>query len=94
MQLTFQRLSGKILNELFHGIIRSTLARIDNPTHLQPKWGAVETLLVSKRAAAEVLSISVRSVERLIAHGKLPSVRVGGLVRIPVEALYAMARAS
>jgi excisionase family DNA binding protein len=51
----------------------------------------MEPLLVNKRAAAEALSISVRSVERLIAEGKLPAARVGGSVRIPVAALRSIA---
>jgi excisionase family DNA binding protein len=51
----------------------------------------MEQLLVDKRAAAIALSISVRGVERLIAEGKLPAVRVRGSVRIPVEALRSIA---
>jgi excisionase family DNA binding protein len=51
----------------------------------------MERLLVDKRAAAEALSISVRGVERLIAEGKLPAVRVRGSVRIPVAALRSIA---
>ena len=51
----------------------------------------METLLVNKRTAAAALSISVRGVERLIAAGDLPSVRVRGVVRIPIAALRAIA---
>jgi excisionase family DNA binding protein len=51
----------------------------------------MEILMVDKRTAADALSVSVRTVERLIADGKLPAVRVGGSVRIPVAALLAIA---
>lgn len=52
----------------------------------------MKTILIDKKAAAATLSISVRSIERLIADGKLPVVRVGGLVRIPIAALRDIAR--
>ena len=51
----------------------------------------MEPLLIDKRAAADALSISVRGVERLIAEGKLPVVRVRGSVRIPVAAVRLIA---
>jgi excisionase family DNA binding protein len=51
----------------------------------------METLLVDKRTAAEALSISIRGVERLIASGQLPTVRLRRLVRIPIAALWAIA---
>jgi excisionase family DNA binding protein len=54
----------------------------------------MEHLLVGKREAAEALSISVRGVERLIAEGTLPAVRVRGSVRIPVAALRSIAAAT
>jgi excisionase family DNA binding protein len=50
----------------------------------------MERLLVGKREAAEALSISVRSVERMIASKSLPAVRVRGAVRIPVTALLSL----
>jgi excisionase family DNA binding protein len=51
----------------------------------------MEALLVSKRDAAQALSISLRSVERLIYENKIPTVRVLGSVRIPVAALRSIA---
>jgi excisionase family DNA binding protein len=47
-------------------------------------------LLVDKRTAAQALSISVRSVERMISEKSLPAVRVRNLVRIPVAALLSL----
>lgn len=38
-------------------------------------------LLVDTRGAAHMLTMSVRSVERLAASGELPSVKIGGLRR-------------
>jgi excisionase family DNA binding protein len=38
--------------------------------------------LLAKRQVAELLGISVRSVERLIAGGALPAVRIGATCRI------------
>ena len=52
----------------------------------------MEPLLVDKSTAAEILSISIRGVERLIAEKRLPSVRIRRLVRIPVAALRLLAK--
>jgi excisionase family DNA binding protein len=51
----------------------------------------MKVLLISKREAAQTLSISVRGVERMIADGHLPAVRVRGAVRIPIEAIRKIA---
>lgn len=48
-------------------------------------------LLVRKADAARLLSVSVRTVDRLISRGILPARRIGGAVRIPVAALQAIA---
>jgi excisionase family DNA binding protein len=52
----------------------------------------MEQLLVDKSTAAEILSISVRGVERLIAEKRLPSIRIRRLVRIPIAALRLLAK--
>lgn len=52
----------------------------------------MQVLVISKREAAKALSVSVRSVERLIADGTLPAVRIRGQVRIPVVAVEQIAR--
>jgi len=46
-------------------------------------------LVLSKSEAAERLGISVRSIERLVAGGRLPQVQVGGLARVRVSDLEA-----
>jgi excisionase family DNA binding protein len=52
----------------------------------------MQVLVISKRETAKALSVSVRSVERLIADGSLPAVRIRGQVRIPVGAVEQIAR--
>lgn len=49
----------------------------------------VSALLVTKREAATMLGVSVRTVERLIASGRLPVVHVEGASRIRVNDLNA-----
>jgi excisionase family DNA binding protein len=44
-----------------------------------------DQLLTGKKGAAEMLHVSVRTIERMISDSILPSVRVRGSVRIPVE---------
>lgn len=51
----------------------------------------MDVLVISKRDAAKALSVSVRSIERLIAAGRLPAVRVGGQVRISRDAIEQIA---
>ena len=46
--------------------------------------------LLTAAEVAEMLSVSLRSVRRLIKDGKLPIVRVGRAVRIRPEALEAL----
>ena len=45
---------------------------------------AVRRLLITKAEAAEQLGVSVRTVERLIAAGRLPLVHVEGAARLRV----------
>jgi outer membrane lipoprotein-sorting protein len=52
----------------------------------------VEKLLYSKQAAAEALSLSVRSIDYLITTQRLPMRRVGGKVMIPASAVRRFAR--
>jgi excisionase family DNA binding protein len=46
-----------------------------------------ETRYLSAKEAADRLGISLRTVRRRIADGSLPSVKIGGAVRIPASAL-------
>ena len=50
----------------------------------------VQTVLMSAEAVGELLSVSVRTVRRMIASGEIPIVRIGRAVRIrrvDIEAL-------
>lgn len=50
----------------------------------------VQTVLLSAEAVGELLSVSVRTVRRMIAAGEIPIVRIGRAVRIrrvDIEAL-------
>jgi excisionase family DNA binding protein len=51
-----------------------------------------EKLLYSRRDAAHVLSISIRSLDYLVEYGRLPSRRIGRKVLIPASALARYAR--
>jgi excisionase family DNA binding protein len=53
---------------------------------------AEEKLLVSRGEAAQLLSISQRGLDYLIANRKLPTRRIGGRVLIPVADLRKYAR--
>ena len=46
--------------------------------------------LLTPAVVAERLNVSLRSVRRMIADGRLPVVRIGHLVRVRPEALEAM----
>jgi excisionase family DNA binding protein len=50
-------------------------------------------LLVGRREAAELLSISQRALDYLLAQRQLPTRRVGGRVLIPMDDLRRFARA-
>lgn len=45
---------------------------------------------IDKKAVAKLFNISVRSVERLTATGKLPSIKLNGARRYPVRAINRM----
>lgn len=53
---------------------------------------AEEKLLVSRGEAAQLLSISQRGLDYLIANRKLPTRRIGGRVLVPVADLRKYAR--
>lgn len=53
-----------------------------------------DTTYLTAAQVAERLGISLRTVRRRIADGTLPSVKVGGAVRIPASALDILAPAS
>ena len=46
--------------------------------------------LISKKQVADLFSVSVRSVERLAARGKLTKVKIGGCVRFKLKEVEAM----
>lgn len=48
-------------------------------------------LLLSRREAAQSLSLSIRTLDKLIATGQLPTTRIGRSVRIHVDTLEAFA---
>lgn len=50
-------------------------------------------LLYTRKAAAQQLSISARSLDRLISHKQLSTRRIGGRVLIPASELRRFARA-
>jgi len=54
-----------------------------------PKPAPIASQLVSVADAARFLSVSTRTVRRLITKGDIPIVRIGGSVRIAVVALNA-----
>ena len=47
----------------------------------------IERLMLRPAEAAEALGISRSKVYELIASGQIPSIRLGGSVRVPVQAL-------
>ena len=52
----------------------------------------VERLLVSRKEAAAMLGVSARTIDRMVAAGRLKPLRIGRLVRFPVEDLRRLAR--
>jgi excisionase family DNA binding protein len=51
--------------------------------------GVTDRLLLTKPEAAERLGVSIRTVERLVAGGRLPQLHVGRAVRLRVSDLEA-----
>lgn len=44
--------------------------------------------LITKKRAAEMLAVSIRTIEREIARGLLPKVRVGRCIRLRIDDVY------
>ena len=51
---------------------------------------SLETLAVKPTQAADALNIGRSKVYELIADGTIPSIKVGGCIRVPVAALRAL----
>jgi len=62
------------------------------PPQKKPPVRAQEKFLLSRDEAAQVLSISQRALDYLIADRRLPTRRIGGRVLIPVADLRKFAR--
>jgi excisionase family DNA binding protein len=60
------------------------------------KEEVVDRLLLRPTEAAEVLGLGRSKVYEMLGRGELPQVRVGGSVRVPIEALreWVLARAT
>lgn len=48
---------------------------------------AIERILMSPTEAADVLRLSRSKTYELIRIGQLPSIRIGGVLRVPVDAV-------
>jgi excisionase family DNA binding protein len=68
---------------------RQAATGVDGDYGMREDVSAVRRLLITKAEAAERLGISVRTVERLIAAGRLPLVHVEGAARLRVADLEA-----
>jgi len=51
--------------------------------------GAIERVLLRPNEAGDAIGISRSKAYELIAKGQIPSLKVGGCVRVPVDALRA-----
>lgn len=67
--------------------------RSQSTAHKKPPVRAGEKFLLSREDAAQVLSISQRALDYLVATRRLPFKRIGGRVLIPVADLRKYARA-
>ena len=62
-------------------------------SHTTPSTSpAIPKLLVTKQEAAEMLSVSTRTIDRLLQGKELPYRRIGHSVRIPFDSLKAFTR--
>ena len=74
--------------------IESRLRTAENGVHVRPQNPRTSRApLLTAAEVAEQLNVSLRSVRRMIADGRLPFVRIGRSVRIRPEALEAMIEA-
>lgn len=60
---------------------------IDKSIAVCNKWIMADKLMLRVKETAESLGVSRAKAYELIAAGEIPSVRLGGSVRVPVEAL-------
>jgi excisionase family DNA binding protein len=67
--------------------------RTEAHAHKEPAIRAEEKLLLSRRDAAQLLSISQRALDYLVATRRLPTRRIGKRVLVPVADLRRYARA-
>ncbi len=77
-----------------HGqtMIAATFAVTSIKPNKTCRCGGLEPLFVSRKDAAEALSISLRAVAYLIANGDLKTRKIGGRTLIPVDDLRRFAR--
>ena len=66
-------------------VLRKVPVRVNVPSH--------QRLLVGRREAADLLSISARALDYLVANRQLTTRRIGSRVLIPVSELQRFARA-
>jgi len=86
-QMQFNKL-GKANGSFMESSLRS-----QSNANNKPEIRAEEKLLLSRRDAAQVLSISQRALDYLVATRRLPTRRIGGRVLIPMADLRKYARA-
>jgi excisionase family DNA binding protein len=80
--------TGKVKDSFMESSLRS-----QSNADKKPEIRAEEKLLLSRRDAAQVLSISQRALDYLVATRRLPTRRIGGSVLIPMADLRKYARA-
>jgi hypothetical protein len=75
------------------GLIMESSPRSQSSADKKPEIRVEEKLLLSRRDAAQVLSISQRALDYLVATRRLTTRRIGKRVLIPVAELRRYARA-
>ncbi len=93
-------MSGRNVVEFSRGISQSSPQVMDGPAfeaggRKQPQRVTIapeDKILVSREEAAQLLSISQRGLDYLVASRRLPTRRIGGRVLIPVTELRKYAR--
>lgn len=95
-----QRRNGVVLHPDLLELMRSVEARSGQerpriaPPSAAPDTAAMPPILVDYAAAALALGVSVRTVRRRVAEGRLPTVTLGRARRIPTSALLDLAQAN
>jgi excisionase family DNA binding protein len=59
----------------------------DSAVNLGTSTNRIQKLLYQRREGAEMLSVSLRTLDTLIATNQLKAIRIGRSVRIPLDAL-------